>query len=157
MAADQSGRPAEILLVEDSPTDARIAREALNQIRAAPHRLHLTEDGAQALAFLRRQPPYAAAPTPDMILLDWNLPRLSGLEVLTAVKADPALRGLPVVVLTTSRAEEDVARAYHLHANCYVVKPLDFDRFVEVVRAIHRFWFRVATLPSEAAHEPQPD
>ncbi|MBP7694432.1 MAG: response regulator [Anaerolineales bacterium] len=149
MPADQQPRPVEVLLVEDSPTDVLIAREALNQAKLY-NRLHVVEDGQAALDFLRR--PAAAGPLPDVVLLDWNLPRKSGREVLAEIKLDPALRHIPVVVLTTSRAEEDILRAYDLYANCYVVKPLDFNSFVEVVRSIRHFWFSVVTLPSETAH-----
>jgi CheY-like chemotaxis protein len=139
----------EILMVEDSPSDALITREALEYAKLL-HRLHVVEDGVRALAFLRREGPYAQAPRPDLILLDLNLPRKDGREVLVDVKADDHLKTIPVVVLTTSRADEDILRAYGLHANCYITKPVDFVRFAEVVRAIEHFWFTVVTLPPNA-------
>jgi CheY-like chemotaxis protein len=139
----------EILMVEDSPSDALITREALDYAKLL-HRLHVVEDGVRALAFLRREGPYAQAPRPDLILLDLNLPRKDGREVLVEVKADDHLKTIPVVVLTTSRADEDILRAYGLHANCYITKPVDFVRFAEVVRAIEHFWFTVVTLPPTA-------
>lgn len=152
----ESPRSINILIVEDSPTDILIAREALSQAKLV-NRLQVVEDGVEALAFLRRQGRYADAPRPDVIMLDLNLPRMSGQEVLAVIKADPDLKTIPVVVLTTSRAEADVLRAYDLHANCYVVKPLDFPAFVEVVRSIRHFWFSVVTLPPEAPHGQAPD
>jgi CheY-like chemotaxis protein len=139
----------EILMVEDSPSDALITREALDYAKLL-HRLHVVEDGVRALAFLRREGPYAQAPRPDLILLDLNLPRKDGREVLVEVKADDHLKTIPVVVLTTSRADEDILRAYGLHANCYITKPVDFVRFADVVRAIEHFWFTIVTLPPEA-------
>ena len=142
-------QPCEILLVEDSPSDVLMTREALDYAKLR-HHLHVVEDGVRALAFLRREGPYAQAPRPDLILLDLNLPRKDGREVLLELKADDQLRTIPVVVLTTSRAEEDVLRAYGLHANCYIAKPVDFMRFAEVVRAIEHFWFTVVTLPPDA-------
>jgi CheY-like chemotaxis protein len=135
-----------ILLVEDSLADVLLTREAL-ELNQAPVNLHVVEDGENALAFLRQQREYGSAPRPDLILLDLNLPRLDGREVLAAIKSDPALRTIPLVILTTSRAEEDVQRAYDGHANCYITKPLDFVQFTQVIRSIERFWFDVATLP----------
>lgn len=139
----------EILLVEDSATDILMTQEALNEAKLLTT-LHIVEDGVSALAFLRQTGPYASAPRPDLILLDLNLPRKNGRELLAEIKDDPHLQQIPVVVLTTSNAEEDIARAYNLHANCYVVKPLDFTRFAEVIRSIRHFWFTIVTLPSEA-------
>lgn len=139
----------EILLVEDSATDILMTQEALNEAKLLTT-LHIVEDGVSALAFLRQTGPYANAPRPDLILLDLNLPRKNGRELLAEIKDDPHLQQIPVVVLTTSNAEEDIARAYNLHANCYVVKPLDFTRFAEVIRSIRHFWFTIVTLPSEA-------
>lgn len=136
----------EILLVEDDPGDVLITREALEQSKLA-NNLHQVSDGDEALAFLRGEGTHAGAPRPDLILLDLNLPRRDGREVLAEVKADPALRLIPVVVLTTSRAEEDVLRSYDLHANAYVTKPVDFEQFVAVVRQIDDFYFTVVTLP----------
>jgi two-component system response regulator len=139
-------KPIEILMVEDSPTDVLITEEALEQAKVRNH-LHVVEDGVQAMAFLHQEDPYTQVPRPDLILLDLNLPRKDGREVLAEIKADERLKTIPVVILTTSRAEEDVLRAYGLHANCYISKPVDFTRFMEVVRAIESFWFTVVTLP----------
>jgi chemotaxis family two-component system response regulator Rcp1 len=141
-------RPIEILLVEDSPSDAQLALEALQTAKIA-NRLSRVEDGVEALQFLRRQGPYRAAPRPDLILLDLNLPRKDGREVLEELKEDPQLKQIPVVVLTTSRAEQDVFRSYALHANCYITKPVDFTQFMEVVKSIENFWLAVVTLPKE--------
>jgi len=139
-------RPIEILLVEDSPSDAEFTVEALKEAKVRNH-LSLVEDGVQAMEFLRRQGQYTKAPRPDLIMLDLNLPRKDGREVLAELKADANLKMIPVVVLTTSRAEEDVLRAYQLHANCYITKPVDFQQFLSVVRAIESFWLFVVTLP----------
>ena len=136
----------EILLVEDSPTDALLTKRALADARLI-NRLHHVEDGAQALAFLRREPPFAGVPRPDLILLDLNLPKMDGREVLKEIKMDEDLKIIPVVVLTTSRAEEDVLRSYRLHANCYITKPVDFDSFTDAISALENFWFAVVTLP----------
>lgn len=137
----------EILLVEDSPGDVRLTREALKSSRV-PNRLHVVGDGVEALHFLRREGPYAAtAVRPHLILLDFNLPRKSGREVLADVKADPDLRRIPVVVLSTSQAEQDVCHAYDLHANCFISKPVDFDVFLSVVRSIEDFWMTTVKLP----------
>ena len=140
-------RPVDILLVEDSPGDVRLTAEALRDA-PIPNRLHHAEDGVEALAFLRREAPFAAAPRPDIILLDLNLPRLDGREVLSEIKTDARLRSIPLVVLTTSEALLDVQHSYALHANCYVVKPLDLERFMAVVSSIEDFWFGVVKLPS---------
>jgi two-component system, chemotaxis family, response regulator Rcp1 len=140
-------RLIDILLVEDSPADVLITREAMAEARLL-NNIHVAEDGVEALAFLRRQGVHAGAPRPDLILLDLNLPRRSGREVLADIKADPELKSIPVVVLTTSSAEEDILRSYDLHANCYVVKPVEFDSFVKAVQSIRQFWFGVVTLPS---------
>jgi CheY-like chemotaxis protein len=141
-------KPIEILLIEDSPSDAQLAREALESAKIA-NRLSHVEDGVEALRFLRRQDPYADAPRPDLILLDLNLPRKDGREVLEELKADPQFQRIPVVVLTTSRAEQDVLRSYALHANCYITKPVDFTQFMDVVKSIEHFWLAVVTLPRE--------
>jgi chemotaxis family two-component system response regulator Rcp1 len=138
--------PIEILMIEDSPSDALLAREALAQARLR-NSLHVVEDGVEALAFLRREGPYANAPRPHLILLDLNLPRKDGREVLAEIKDDADLRLIPVVVLTTSKDEKDVLQAYGLHANCYIVKPVDFDQFIQVVQSIEHFWFTVVALP----------
>jgi CheY-like chemotaxis protein len=139
-------RPIEILLVEDSPSDAEFTNEALKEAKVRNH-LSIVEDGVQAMEFLRRQGRYSNAPRPDLIMLDLNLPRKDGREVLAELKADDSLKLIPVVVLTTSRAEEDVLRAYQLHANCYITKPVDFQQFLSVVRSIESFWLFVVTLP----------
>lgn len=139
-------RPVEILLVEDSPTDVLLAKEALESSKLA-NNLHIVNDGAEAMAFLRREGKYTEAPFPDLILLDLNLPKKDGREVLSEIKEDDRLKRIPVVVLTTSKDETDVMKAYGLHANCYVVKPVDFEKFAEIVQSIENFWFSVVTLP----------
>jgi CheY-like chemotaxis protein len=136
----------QILLVEDDPGDVLMTREAFEDNKVANH-LHVVYDGTSALEFLRNEGEYTDAPTPDLILLDLNLPRMDGREVLAEVKNDPLLRQIPVVVLTTSEAEEDVLRSYALHANAYVTKPVDFERFIEVVRKIDEFFVSVVRLP----------
>jgi len=139
-------RPIEVLLVEDDEGDVLMTREALHEGKVV-NRLSVVGDGVEAIAFLRREGPYADAVRPDLVLLDLNLPRRDGRQVLEEVKTDPALRRIPIVVLTTSEAEEDVLRSYDLHANAYVTKPVDFDRFVEVIRQIDDFWISVVRLP----------
>jgi two-component system, chemotaxis family, response regulator Rcp1 len=141
------GRPIEILLVEDSPSDTDLTLEALRDFKVRNH-VTVVEDGVLAMEFLRRQGAYAEAPRPDLILLDLNLPRKDGREVLAEIKADEHLKNIPVVVLTTSRAEQDVLRSYQLSANCYIAKPVDFNQFLEVVRSIETFWLFVVTLPN---------
>jgi CheY-like chemotaxis protein len=143
---ETEGRPVEILLVEDSPSDTELTVEALKEAKIRNH-LSTVEDGVQAMEFLRRQGRFAQAPRPDLIMLDLNLPRKDGREVLAEIKSDPGLKLIPVVVLTTSRAEQDVLRAYQLSANCYITKPVDFDQFINVVRSIESFWLFVVTLP----------
>jgi chemotaxis family two-component system response regulator Rcp1 len=140
--------PIEILLVEDNPGDARLAREALKESKVH-NNLHLVVDGVEAMRFLRREGAYAEMPVPDLILLDLNLPRKDGREVLAEIKEDHDLRLVPVVVLTTSAAERDLVKSYDLHANAYVVKPIDLDRFIEIVQAIENFWFSIVKLPQE--------
>jgi chemotaxis family two-component system response regulator Rcp1 len=140
------GRPVEILLVEDNPGDVELTAVALRQGKVY-NQMHVVEDGEAALAFLRRQAPYAGAPRPDVILLDLNLPRKDGREVLAEIKADEGLKQIPVIVLTTSAAEEDILRAYNLAVNCYITKPVDLDQFIKVVKAIEDFWFTVVKLP----------
>jgi chemotaxis family two-component system response regulator Rcp1 len=141
------GRPVEILLVEDNPGDVRLTQEALREGKIR-NNLSVVSDGVEALAFLRREGRYADAAHPDVILLDLNLPRKDGREVLTEIKADSQLRRIPVVILTTSTNEQDVLRSYDLHANCYITKPVDFEQFIGVVQAIENFWLTVVTLPS---------
>ena len=138
--------PIEILLVEDNPGDARLAVEALKESEVR-NNLHHVPDGVEAMRFLRGEGEYAEAPQPDLILLDLNLPRKDGREVLSEIKEDPRLRLVPVVVLTTSAAERDLVRTYGLHANAYVIKPIDLDRFVEIVQGIEEFWFSIVKLP----------
>jgi two-component system response regulator len=139
-------RPIDILLVEDSPTDVLMAQEAFAETQVH-HTLHVVEDGVEAMAFLHHEGQYASEPRPDLILLDLNLPRKDGREVLAEIKADERLKRIPVVILTTSRNEHDVRNAYGLHANCYITKPVDFGQFLEVVKSIEDFWFTVVTLP----------
>ena len=136
----------DILLVEDNPGDARLAQEALKEGRLST-RLRVVVDGVEAMAYLRREGEFAGAPRPHLMLLDLNLPRKDGRQVLAEMKADPDLRRIPVVVLTTSQAEQDILRSYDLHANCYITKPVDLDHFIAVVRAIEEYWCAVATLP----------
>jgi two-component system, chemotaxis family, response regulator Rcp1 len=139
-------RPVEILMVEDNPGDVRLTREALKEGKIA-NNIHVARDGVEAMAFLRREGECASAPRPDLILLDLNLPRKDGREVLAEIKADSDLKRIPVVVLTTSKAEEDIIRAYNLHANCYITKPVDLDRFITIVRSIEDFWLTIVQLP----------
>jgi CheY-like chemotaxis protein len=136
----------EILLVEDSPSDAMMTREALEDSRLLSI-LHTVTDGEEAMDFLRQRAPYESAPRPGLILLDLNLPKKSGQEILAEVKADDQLKAIPIVVLTTSRAEDDLKKAYGYHANCYIIKPVEFSRLVEVVRSIRDFWLNTVTLP----------
>ncbi|HJV70496.1 response regulator [Ideonella sp.] len=143
---DVSARAIEILMVEDNPGDVRLTREALKGGKVWTQ-VNVVEDGVAALDYLYRRPPYEAAHRPDLILLDLNLPRMDGREVLARVKSDPSLKLIPVVVLTTSQAEEDVLRAYHLSANCYVTKPVDLHQFNHIVQSIEQFWLTVVTLP----------
>ena len=140
--------PIEILLVEDNPGDVRLTREALREGKVRNH-LTVVGDGVEALAYLRRAGKYAGAPRPDLIFLDLNLPKKDGREVLEEIKSDEALKRIPVVVLTTSKAEEDVLKSYNLHANCYVTKPVDLDQFIRVVKSVNDFWFTVVKLPPE--------
>jgi two-component system, chemotaxis family, response regulator Rcp1 len=139
-------RPIEILMVEDNPGDIRLCVEALKEGKVR-NRMQTVVDGEEALAFLRRQGPYAEAPRPDLILLDLNLPKKTGQEVLAEIKEDPDLRRIPVVILTASEAEADIIKTYNLHANCYITKPVDLDRFIEVVKSIEDFWLTVVMLP----------
>ena len=137
---------AKILLVEDNPGDALLTREALRDAKMT-NRLDWVQDGVEAMDFLRRQGKYADAEEPDLILLDLNMPRMDGREVLAELKNDPALKHIPVVVLTTSQAESDILRSYELHANCFISKPVDFAEFVQVVKSIESFWFSIVRLP----------
>ena len=142
------GKPVEILLIEDNPGDARLVLEALRDAKVHNH-LTWVADGEEALALLRREGKYATALRPDLILLDLNLPRKDGRELLAEIKADDKLKRVPVVVLTTSQAEEDILKAYNLNANCYITKPVDLDQFIKVVKSIEDFWLTIVKLPSE--------
>ena len=140
------GKPIEILLVEDNPGDVRLTQEALRD-RKVSNNLHVVHDGVEAMAFLHKKGQFATVPHPDLILLDLNLPKKDGREMLTEIKLDPAVKRILVVILTTSTAEEDVLKTYNLHANCYIVKPVDFDQFINVIQVIEDFWFTVVRLP----------
>lgn len=140
-------RPVEILLVEDNPGDVRLTQEVFKEGKVRK-RLNVAWNGEEALAYLRRQGRFAGAPRPDVILLDLNLPRKGGKEVLAEIKADPKLRCIPVVILTTSQADQDISESYNHHANCYIVKPVELDHFIHVVRTIEGFWLQIVKLPS---------
>ena len=142
----QLGDPVEILLVEDNPGDVRLTTEALSEAKVR-NRLAVARDGVEALQYLRREPPFENAARPDIILLDLNMPRMDGREVLQEIKKDASLAAIPVVVLTTSAAEEDVLRSYQLHASCYITKPVDLEQFLKVVRSVEDFWLTVVRLP----------
>lgn len=148
MLRDENGKLVHILLVEDSPTDVMLTREAMEQYKVL-NPLDIVEDGVDAMDYLKARGKYAGREPvrPGLIILDLNLPRMSGREVLYELKQDPELRNIPVVVLTTSKSEEDVVKSYCLHANCYITKPVDFAKFIDVVRSINEFWFGVVTLP----------
>ncbi len=152
MIAASPGRLIEILLVEDNPGDVRLTQEALIA-RKLPNRLHVVEDGQQAMQFLRHEAPYADAPSPDLVLLDLNLPKKNGREVLAEIKHDSTLQRIPVVVLSASRADEDVYGAYQLKANWYVTKPVDLDQFIKVVESIEDFWLKIVSLPPKDQDE----
>ncbi|MEX1182053.1 MAG: response regulator [Gemmatimonadota bacterium] len=141
-----SGTPIEILLVEDNPGDVRLTREALREARVR-NRLHVAADGVEALAFLRRTGRHTSVARPDLVLLDLNLPRKNGREVLEEIKGDAALSQIPVVILTTSQAEQDIMESYRLRANAYVAKPVDLDQFMKVIRSIEQFWLEIVRLP----------
>lgn len=143
---DAETRPAEVLLVEDNPADVRLTQEAMKEGRIL-NNMHVVGDGELAIKFLTRAAPYEQAPRPDLILLDLNLPKKSGREVLAHIKSIPELKMIPVVVLTTSKAEEDIFRTYELHANCFISKPVDLEKFIIVVQQIENFWLSVVSLP----------
>ena len=149
MPSQDALRAIEILMVEDNPGDVRLTREALKGGKVL-NQLHVVEDGVAALDFLYRRPPHQNAPRPDLILLDLNLPKMDGREVLAKIKSDDSLKIIPVVVLTTSQAEEDVLRAYRLSANCYVTKPVDLHQFNRIVQAVEEFWLTIVRLPPRA-------
>jgi CheY-like chemotaxis protein len=141
-------KPVEILLVEDSPSDAALTIEALEAGKVA-NKLTLVEDGVEAMDFLRRRGKYAKATRPDLIMLDLNLPRKDGREVLVEIKNDPDLKIIPIIVLTTSHSDKDILQSYQLNANCYITKPVDFTQFIDVVKSIEKFWLTVVTLPQK--------
>jgi two-component system, chemotaxis family, response regulator Rcp1 len=147
---NQLVKPINILLVEDNPGDADLAREALENSKFN-NNLQVVDDGEKAMAYLHREGAYRDAPRPDLILLDLNLPKKDGRQVLAEIKVDPELMRIPVVILTTSRAEEDVLRTYNLHANCYITKPIDLNQFLHVVRSIEDFWMSIVVLPPSGA------
>lgn len=136
----------DILLVEDNPGDVRLTKEALKDAKML-NDVHVVQDGVEAMAFLHREGKYASAPMPDLILLDLNLPRKDGREVLCEIKEDPRLKRIPVVILTTSKADEDIIRTYNLHANAYITKPVDLNRFIEIIHTLEEFWFSIVKLP----------
>ncbi len=140
------GKAIDILLVEDNPGDVRLAQEALKESKVH-NKMFVVEDGIEAMEFLRQRGKYAGAPRPDLILLDLNLPRKNGREVLAEVKSDNSLKRIPVVVLTVSRDEQDVLKAYDLHANCYITKPIDFEQFIKITKTIEEFWLTIVRLP----------
>jgi CheY-like chemotaxis protein len=140
------GRPAEVLLVEDSPGDVRLTREALKEGKVR-NNLSVVSDGVEAMEFLRREGKYKDAPRPDIVLLDLNMPRKDGREVLAEMKSDEQLKRIPVVVLTTSEAEQDILRTYDLHANCYLTKPVDLEQFISIVKSVEDFWLTIVQLP----------
>jgi len=146
------GTPIEILLVEDNPGDVRLTQEALKDGKVR-NNMRVVKDGVEALKFLRREGKYAGMPRPDLILLDLNLPKKDGREVLAEIKGDEVLRCIPVVVLTTSRAEQDILKAYDLHANCYITKPVDLDQFITVVKSIEDFWLTIVKLPRRKGND----
>ena len=147
MTTGDSSKPVDILLVEDNPGDARLAIEALNE-STVPNTVHAVRDGEEAMAFLHQEGKYASAPRPDLILLDLNLPKKDGREVLAEIKENPDLKCIPVVVMTTSNAEEDIRKTYNLHVNCYVTKPVEFDHFMKVIKSLEDFWLATVRLPS---------
>jgi len=151
MSVNIFGKPVEILLVEDNPGDARLALESFKDAKVR-NNLHWVEDGEQALAFLRQEGKYVNVPRPDLILLDLNLPKKDGREVLADIKEDPDLRCIPVVILTVSKSAEDLIKSYSLYANCYIVKPIDLAQFINVVKSIEDFWLTIVKLPP---HENQ--
>jgi CheY-like chemotaxis protein len=148
MSTGNTTHPIEILLAEDNPGDVRLTREAIKDAKVH-NRLHVVTDGVEAMAFLRHEGNYAAAPRPDLILLDLNMPRMDGREVLKQLKSDDNFRRIPVVIITSSQAEEDILKAYDLQANCYVTKPVDLEQFMKVIRSVEEFWLTVVKLPPQ--------
>lgn len=148
MNKHESGQPIEILLVEDNPGDVRLTLEALREGKVR-NNIYVVEDGVEAMAFLHQEGEYVDKPRPDLILLDLNLPKKNGREVLKEIKEDPDLKRIPVVILTVSKSEEDILKSYSLHANCFIVKPVDLDQFINVVKSIEHFWLTIVKLPPE--------
>ena len=148
MTDTRYGRLVEILLVEDNPGDVRLTQEVFKEAKILNH-LNVVGDGVDAMAFLRKEGGYADVVRPDLVLLDFNLPRMSGRDLLKEIKGDPVLRNIPIVVLTTSRAEQDVLDAYEHHANCYIAKPVDLEQFIDIVRSIGQFWLSIVELPAK--------
>jgi chemotaxis family two-component system response regulator Rcp1 len=146
MSNRETGKPVEILLVEDNPADVRLTKEAIKEGKVL-NKLHVTRDGVEAVEFLRQKGKYAKVPRPDLILLDLNLPKKDGREVLAEIKTDKDLKRIPVVVLTVSQAEEDILKSYNLSANCYIIKPIDLEQFIRVVKSVENFWLAIVTLP----------
>ena len=146
MISQRSGKPIEILLVEDNPADVRLTEEALKEGKVL-NNLSVVKDGVEALDFLRRKGKYADAPRPDLILLDLNLPKKNGHEVLAEIKEDPNFKRIPIVILTVSKDEQDIMESYNLHANCFITKPVDLDQFINVVRSVENFWLTIVKLP----------
>ena len=146
MSKKNVGVPVDILLVEDNPGDVRLTKEALRDAKVL-NEIYVVKDGVEAMEFLRNEGSFAHVPVPDLILLDLNLPRKNGREVLTEIKNDPKLKRIPVVILTTSQAEEDILKSYDSHANCYVTKPVDLNRFAEIMHSLDEFWFSIVKLP----------
>ncbi len=150
-------KPANVLLVEDSEDDIELTLEAMKDSRVRMEEIHVVSDGISAMAFLRREGEYAAKPRPDLILLDLNLPLMDGRDVLREIREDPNLTDIPVVVLTTSEDEEDILRAYKLHANCYIAKPLDFEQFAKIIKQIEGFWLQLVKLPRREGTKDEED
>jgi len=146
MQHPEYAKPIDILLVEDNPGDIRLTLEAFKEGKCT-NRIHVVKDGEEAMQFLRKQGPHAEAPRPDLILLDLNLPKRDGRSILQEIKTDPDLKRIPVVILTTSKAEEDILRTYNLHANCYITKPVDIEEFITITRSIENFWLSIVKLP----------
>ncbi|GAA0678621.1 response regulator [Natronoarchaeum mannanilyticum] len=155
MIEHRSAEPIDVLLVEDNPGDVRLTEEAFAEAKIS-NDLHVVRDGESALDFVYRRGDYESAPTPDLVLLDLNLPKIDGTEVLEEIKTDDALKRIPVIVLTSSSAEEDIVESYELHSNAYLTKPVDPDEFVELVQSFEEFWFTLVKLPPEPEAEPTP-
>ena len=148
MITETNGKPIVILYVEDNPGDVRLTMEALKESKIA-NKVHVVEDGVKAIDYLHKEGDYAAATRPDLILLDLNLPKKDGREVLAEIKEEPGIKRIPVVILTTSKSEEDILKTYNLHANCYITKPVDIGQFINVIKKIEDFWFSIVKLPPE--------